>query len=75
MEATTTARTGLGGVISDLMEDGEMSLRDLSTASSVPLTTLHRRLSAPETFTLKELRSIATALGVTANDLIERGAA
>ena len=48
-----------------------LTLRDVSDATGIPLTTLHRRLrSESMAFTLGELTRIATLLGTTAGRIV-----
>jgi predicted transcriptional regulator len=67
----TPNRKHFGEQVAELIAARGLSLRDVSDAADIPLTTLHRRLKAEHmAFNLGELHRIAVTLGTTAGAIV-----
>jgi len=66
-----TGRNALALVISGHIAHRGLTLREVSDATSIPLTTLHRRLNADaDHFRVNELASLATLFGIAPSALL-----
>ena len=71
MDTTTDTGSHFGGQVAARLKAAGYTLRDVSAATDIPLTTLHRRLrSQSMAFTLGELTRIAALLGTSASALV-----
>lgn len=67
MDATTGS---MAHVIRARMEEVGVTLTDLSGAAGIPLTTLHRRLNAPQPFRWDEMVAVAKVLNTSVAHLV-----
>jgi hypothetical protein len=71
MDQQPTERNMLATVISGHIEDRGLTLRQVSDATSIPLTTLHRRLRADtDHFRVNELAALAALFGIAPSALL-----
>jgi predicted transcriptional regulator len=67
----TPNRRHFGEQVAALIAARGLTLREVSVAAGIPLTTLHRRLnSAHPAFNLGELHSVARILGTSAGAIV-----
>lgn len=66
---TATSRNILMGIV----ENG-ITKNELANKANIPATTFDRNLKEPERFTLKQLGSVAQALGISFPDLFKDAA-
>lgn len=66
---TTPLTVSVAAEIQARMHDAGLSIRDLSTATGIPSSTLQRRLAAHSPFDLGELSTIADVLRVKASEI------
>jgi predicted transcriptional regulator len=72
MDHFTTITDSLAGVVRDGLGAANLTLRDASHATGIPLTTLHRRVKGHSAFTVAELGHIADLLQTTPSTLVAR---
>ena len=71
MDTPPTRTEHFGDQVAARIEASGLSIRAVSEATGIPLTTLHRRLRAESmSFTLGELTRIASLLGTTAGAIV-----
>lgn len=70
MEQADHLIRGLAEVIRAAIDERGLTLREVSDATGIPTTTLHRRITQPSPFNITELASLATLMGTTAVDLM-----
>lgn len=58
--------------VKHLMDEAGLTVLSLSTKTGIARTTLNRRLLDPQSFTVRELRAVAEALGTSVTGLFEK---
>lgn len=66
MALASPSRNALAAVISGHMESRNLTLRDVSDVTGIPLTSLHRCLRHdPDQFKVNQLKALAELFGLT----------
>lgn len=69
MEHRPSINLGLAGVVKSRLAESGTSLREASTITGIPLTTLSRRLTGSSPFSADELASFARLFDTTVSGL------
>lgn len=69
-----TTGTNPAESVKHLMDEAGLSVLSLAGLTGIPRTTLNRRLLDPQSFTVRELRAVAEALGTSVTGLFEKDA-
>lgn len=72
MEHKPPTNSHLGEVVAEALNQSNITLRQASERTSIPLTTLHRRIRSGSGFTLAETVALAGLLDVAASELVAR---
>ena len=70
METPERFTASLAQVVAAQIKSAGLSQRDMATRTGVPLVTLSRRITGRSPFTVAELATIASVLGVSVVDLV-----